>query len=384
MKRVLKFSLVYFKRLDKLLILLCLGACFFSAYMLYSMVSNEVSPFVHSRHYKMQIGMGLAGLSAALIVAVVNYKYIAKFWFIGAAAGVLLMLLLHTPLGVGPQGSEEINWLDFGFTTIQPSEFLKFFYVITYSAHLAKAGKRMNQIPHLMLLAAHTAVPCLLLLSRGDFGTTLVVLLITFTMLFIAGLWWRYVAAILALVPVVAFVMWNYIFKNYHRLRILVLIDEEVQEAEMLGFYHQQHRSLIAIGSGELTGRGLFGGEYIYIPEYQTDFIFSYIGMTLGFAGTVATLCLIMFILIRILSNCLIAKDILGKYMCVGVFAMFLYNTIINVGMTLAVMPVIGQPLPLIGAGGSAVLAYFMGIGLVLSVRAHKDKKHHMFYTEKD
>jgi rod shape determining protein RodA len=384
MKRVLKHLLTYFKRLDKLLLLLCLFACFFSAYLLFSMVSNEVSPFVNARHYRMQVAMGIAGLFAALVLAAVNYKYFAKFWYIGAAAGVFMMLLLHTPLGVGPQGSEEINWLNFGFTTIQPSEFLKVFYVITYSAHLAKVGKRMNQIPHLVLLALHTAVPCLLLLSRGDFGTTLVFLLITFTMLIIAGLWWRYVAVILALVPVVAFVMWHYVFKNYHKLRILVLIDEEVREAEMQSFFHQQHRSLIAIGSGELTGRGLFGGEYIYIPEFQTDFIFSYIGMTLGFVGCVATLCLIMLIMIRILGNCLIAKDTLGKYICVGVFAMFLYNTIINVGMTLAVMPVIGQPLPLIGAGGSAVLAYFMGIGLVLSVRAHKDKKYHMFYTEKD
>ncbi|MDR2531879.1 MAG: FtsW/RodA/SpoVE family cell cycle protein [Oscillospiraceae bacterium] len=384
MKRLLRYSLIYFKRLDKLLILLCLSACFFSAYMLYGMVQNEVSAFVFERHYKMQLAMAFVGLFAALVLGAINYKLISKFWYLGAVCGVGLMLLLFTPLGVGPQGSEEINWLNFGFTTIQPSEFLKFFYVITFSTHLAKAGKRMNQIPHLALLFAHAACPMLLLLSRGDFGTTLVVMLITFTMLFIAGLWWRYVAAIIAMIPVVAFVMWNYVFRNYHKLRILILIDEEIREAEMLGFFNQQYRSLLAIGSGELTGRGLFGGEYIYVPEYQTDFIFSYIGMTLGFVGCVSVLGLIMFILIRILANCLIAKDTLGKYMCVGVFAMFLYNTIINVGMTLAVMPVIGQPLPLIGAGGSSVLAYFLGIGLVLSVRAHKDKKYHMFYTEKE
>jgi rod shape determining protein RodA len=224
----------------------------------------------------------------------------------------------------------------------------------------------------------------LLTISRGDFGTTLVFMLITFTMLFIAGLWWRYVAIIAAMVPVAAFVFWNFIFKAYHKLRILVLIDPEVREAEMLNFYMQQNQSLIAIGSGQMTGRGLFGGEYTYVPAYQTDFIFSYIGMTLGFVGCVATLALIAFILIRILHNCLIAKDALGRYMCIGVFSMIIFNTIINVGMTLAVMPVIGQTLPFISAGGSSVLALFMAIGLVLSVRVHKDKKYHMFYTEKD
>jgi rod shape determining protein RodA len=348
------------------------------------MVTNEVSEFAQERHYRMQLGMTVLGLFFALGIAAVNYKYISKMWYLGAAAGVILMFLLFTPLGIQTAGSEEVNWLNLGFVSIQPSEFLKVFYVITFSTHLSKVGRRMNQIPHLVLLAAHAVCPMLLVISRGDFGTTLVFMLMTITMLFIAGLWWRYMALIFAMVPVAAFVFWNYLFKPYHKLRILILIDEDIREAEMLSFFNQQHRSLIAIGSGELTGRGLFGGEYIYVPEFQTDFIFSYIGMTLGFVGCVATLGLIAFILMRILANCLIAKDPLGKYICVGVFSMIFYNTIINIGMTLAVMPVIGQTLPFISAGGSSVLALYMAIGLVLSVRAHKDKKYHMFYTEKE
>ncbi|MCL1823526.1 MAG: FtsW/RodA/SpoVE family cell cycle protein [Oscillospiraceae bacterium] len=383
-KRFLNYFWEYFKRLDKLLLLLCVIACSFSAFMLYSMVVNDVSEYVKERHYVMQLGMMGMGLFAALVIAAVNYKHLAKFWYIGAFIGITLMLLLFTPLGVQTEGSEEVNWLYLGFTAIQPSEFLKFFYIISFSAHLAKLGKKMNKIPNLILLLVHAAVPVLLVISRGDFGTTLVFILITFTMLFIAGLYWRYIAAIIAMMPVAGFVVWNFVFKSYHKLRFLVIFDEEIREAEMLNFFDQQRRSLIAIGSGELTGKGLFGGEYIYIPEFQTDFIFAYIGMTLGFVGCVATLCLIAFILIRILINCLAAKDPLGKYICVGVFAMFFYNTIINIGMVLAVLPVIGQTLPFISAGGSSVLALFMAIGLVLSVRAHKDKKYHMFYTEKD
>jgi rod shape determining protein RodA len=384
MKRILKISLIYLKRLDKLLLLLCLSASFFSAYIIFTMVQNRVTPFAVSRHYQMQIAMALLGLCAALVIGAINYKYYAKAWYVSAAAGAILTLLLHTPLGRGTPGSEEINWLYLGFTSIQPSEFLKFFYVITFSTHLAKIGKKMNQLIHLGLLALHAIIPMLLVFSRGDFGTTLVLMLITLTMLFISGLWWRYVALISALVPLVAFVFWQYLFRPYHKLRILVLIDEEVREAEMLGFFNQQHRSLIAMGSGELTGRGLSGGEYIYVPEYQTDFIFTYIGMTLGFVGCVAVLCWIMFILIRILSTCLIAKDPLGKYICIGVFSMIFYNTVINVGMCLAVMPVIGQTLPFISAGGSSVLAHFMAIGLILSVRSHRSTKYHMFYTEKE
>ena len=384
MKRILKMSLDYLKRLDKLLLLLCLSAGFFSAYVIYTMVQNQVTPFAVSRHYQMQGAMTLLGFAAALIIGAVNYKYYAKAWYVSAAAGATLTLLLHTPLGMGTPGSEEVNWLNLGFAAIQPSEFLKVFFVITFSAHLSKIGARMNQLLHLGLLALHAVIPMLLVFSRGDFGTTLVLMLITLTMLFIAGLWWRYMAAVAAIIPVMAFVFWNFLFKPYHKLRILVLIDEEVRQSEMLGFFNQQHQSLVAIGSGELTGRGLSGGEYIYVPEYQTDFIFSYIGMTLGFVGCVAVLGWIVFILARILAACLIAKDPLGKYMCVGVFSMILYNTIINVGMCLAVMPVIGQTLPFISAGGSSVLAHFMAIGLILSVRAHRTQKYHMFYTEKE
>ncbi|MCL2019497.1 MAG: FtsW/RodA/SpoVE family cell cycle protein [Oscillospiraceae bacterium] len=384
MKQILNNFLNYLKRLDILLILLCLSACFLSTYILYSMVQNEVSVFARARHYQMQLAMTFMGLVAALVIAAINYKYISRFWYVGAVAGLTLMFLLFTPLGLQTEGSEEVNWLNVGFTAIQPSEFLKFFFVISFSTHLAKIGKKMNRIPHLALLIAHAAVPVLLVLSRGDFGTTLVFIFIIITMLFIAGLWWRYIALGVAFVPVAAFVMWNYIFKPYHKLRILVLIDEEIRDSEMLGFFNQQHRSLVAIGSGELTGKGLFNGDYIYVPAFQTDFIFSYIGMTLGFVGCVITLGLIASICLRILSNCLIAKDTLGKYMCVGVFSMFLYNTIINVGMTLAVIPVIGQPMPFISAGGSSVLAYFLGIGLVLSVRAHRFQKYHMFYKERE
>ena len=384
MKQILNISLEYLKRLDKLLLLLCVCACVFSALMLHGMVHNNVTPFATSRHYQMQLAMMAAGVIAALAIMTVNYKFISKLWYLWAAAGFVLMGLLFTPLGMKAAGSEEINWLNLGFTAIQPSEFVKVFFVVTFSAHLAKVGKKMNQIPHLILLFMHAVTPMLLIISRGDFGTTLVLILIVLTMLFIAGLWWRYVAIIIALVPVAAFVFWQFVFKEYHKTRILVIINEEVRREQILNYFNQQYRSLMALGSGGLTGNGLYGGEYIYVPAFQTDFIFTYIGMVLGFVGCAAALLIIGLILIRILANCLIAKDTLGKYLCAGVFSMIFYNTIINVGMCLAVFPVIGQTLPFFSAGGSAVLSHFMAVGLVLSVRTHKDKKYHMFYTEKD
>lgn len=384
MKRYLKLFLNYLKRLDKLLILLCLVACGFSIVLLYTMNENDISSYVFERHYKMQIYMTLLGLALALVIAGINYHTISKLWFIYAPITLILTLLLFTPLGVTVEGADDIGWLNIGFTAIQPSEFLKITFIMTFSTHLSKLGRRINQIPHFILLCIHGVIPVALISVQGDDGTALVFLFMFISMMFAAGLWWRYIIAGLIAAPVGIYIAWNYVMQPHHKLRFLVLYDEAVQAEQMINLYDQQRRGLIAIGSGELTGKGLLGADYTYVPAMQTDFIFSYIGMTLGFIGCIATVCLLLLICVKILHVSFVALDMLGRIICVGTFSMFLFHSVINIGMALAVIPVIGIPLPFISAGGSSLLALYGAIGLVLSVYMHKDKQHHMFYTEKE
>lgn len=384
MKQIFTLFWNYIKRLNKLLLFLCVGISLFSVLLLYTMVENDISSYVLPRHYKMQFYMTLLGALAALVIAGINYRFLSKLWFIYAPVALLLTLLLFTPLGISVEGADDIGWLSLGFASIQPSEFLKIAFIMTFATHLSRVGKKMNQLPHFLLLCLHGAFPVGLISFQGDDGTALVFLFMFIMMMFAAGLWWRYVIAGLTLVPVGCIIAWNYIMQPHHKLRFQILFSEEMQIEHALGIYDQQRNGLIVLGSGELTGKGLLGGSYTYVAAMHTDFIFAYIGMTLGFVGCVLTVCLLLAVCARILHISFQARDSLGKLICIGAFSMFLFHSVINIGMVLAVIPVIGIPLPFISAGGSSLLALFAAIGLVLSVYAHKDKQYHLFYTEKD
>lgn len=383
MKFVLSQTWDYIKRLDKLLLLLCLVACGFSILLLYTLNENEISSRVTETQYKTQIAASLLGLAGAMLIAGINYKFLSKIWFTYAPIALILTLLLFTSLGIRNEGADDIGWLRLGPITFQPSEILKIAFIMTFATHLSKVREKMNQIPHFLLLCLNGLAPAALVSIQGDDGTALVFLFIFITMMFAAGVSWKYMLLAVVAAPAACYVAWNFLMQNHHKLRFLILFDEELQAANPDSYY-QQLQGLIALGSGELTGKGLTGGTYTYVPEIDSDYIFSYIGMTLGFIGCVATIVLLATISIKVLSVSSASKDPLGKYICVGVFAMILFHTVINVGMVLGVMPVVGIPLPFISAGGTSVLSMFLGIGLVLSVYGHRDTKYHLFYSEKD
>jgi rod shape determining protein RodA len=267
---------------------------------------------------------------------------------------------------------------------IQPSEFLTVAFIMSFATHLYKVGDRLNRLVHVALLCLHALVPIAIMAAQGNTGTPLIVILIFVLMLFMAGISWKYIVAAVVATPLAGYAFWNFYANEYHKLRILVIFDEEIQQAEILRFFNQQYYSLMAMGSGGLTGQGLEGGDYISIFAIHNDFIFSYIGMTLGMIGCLGVILFMLVLCIRILSVMSAAKDPLGRAICSGAFATVFFHTVINVGMAIAVTPVIGVQLPFISAGGSSTLSFYIAMGLVMSVWAHREKKYHMFYTEKD
>lgn len=382
--RALKKVLEYIKRLDKLLILLCLGASVFGIILLYSLYVNDFAG-VSESYYQTQIIATVLGLAVMLFIAGVNYRFISKIWFIYAPIALILVLLLFTSLGQGRQGADDVGWLKIGSFTIQPSELLKVAFIMTFSTHLYKDQKNINRPTHFLLLCAHGMLPVGLISIQGDDGTAMVFLFMFIIMLVVAGLSWKYILAGCLAIPAVVFFAWNFLMQPHHKRRFLVLFDAEMQQEEIQGIWYQQYWGKIALGSGGMTGTGLFGGDnYVYTSELHNDFIFAYIGNALGFVGCLCTVVLLLAICLKTYSNALSAKDNLGKYICTGVFAMILCHMIINIGMVLTVMPVIGIPLPFISAGGTSTVALYAAIGLVLSVYGHREKKYHMFYTEKD
>ncbi len=379
MKTILNYLKSYIKHVDKFLMVMCLGI---TAFDIFLMASMKKTGFINDAALKTQIVAAIIGIFAAFVISLIDYKWLAKYWFVYAPVAVILQLLLFTPLGV--KRDDDIAWLDFKFFTVQPSEILKFVFIITLAVHIFKLGDKLNSFPHFLGVCVHAFVPAGIILIQGDAGSALVFMFIFICMLFIGGISWKYITAGILAVPAVAYVAWNYIMKDHHRMRIRLLFDKELQQKEIQNMFYQQHRGTIALGSGQLTGLGFNADNYTYTSEIYNDYVFAYIGMTMGFIGCMCVVIALAVICLMVMSNASGAQDKLGKMICVGVFATIFFHCVINIGMVLTVVPVIGIPLPFISQGGTVMIMMHACIGLVLSVSAHKEKPKHMFYTEKD
>lgn len=382
MKSILNYLGGYFRHVDKILPIICIGLTVFDVLLINTMSYDNIG-FVDSGTAKTQLIAGILGVGTAFAISLIDYKFISKVWFIYAPIAIILQLLLFVP-GLGIKRDDDLAWLDLKFITIQPSEILKFAFILTLATHISKLGEKINSPKHLLLVCVHGLAPVALIIKQGDAGSALVFLFIFICMLFMAGISWKYLLAGAAAVPPVLYVAWNYIMKNHHRKRFLVLFDKQMQEEERLGLYFQQYNGTIALGSGQLKGLGFDADNYTSTPYIWNDSIFSYIGMTLGFIGCMCVVIALAALCLNLLSNASGAQDMLGKLICVGVFAMVFFHCVINIGMVLSVMPVIGIPLPFISQGGTAMIMMHATMGLVLSVTAHREKAKHMFYTEKD
>lgn len=384
MKTALSIIWGYISKLDKTLLLLCTVASAWGVVLLYSLPVNNgyYRAYFGASLYKTQLIASVLGILVALILSGIDYKYFAKLWFIHAPIAVILVMLTFTSLGIMREGSDNKAWLDFfGLISFQPAEVLKISFILTFAMHLNKVGGEVNRLRNFIPLCFHGAVPTLLIMGQGDDGTALVFVFIFFCMIFAAGLSWKYLLAGGIAAPFAGMLIWFKFLGTYQKNRILVLFNPDIDPTG-LGIANQQIKGKIALGSGQLSGKGLFGGDYYYVAEMHNDFIFSYIGQVAGFIGCVATICVLAAITIKLLFNSRFAKDPLGKYICVGVFAIITFHTIVNIGMVLGVMPVIGLPLPFISAGGTSVVTLYAAIGVAMSVFSHKTKGYALFYDK--
>lgn len=313
------------------------------------------------------------GLLLALYVSQLDYRRLCHRWLWFAIPSLLLVCLTFTPLGISAAGTDDTAWLglpfgsDTPFITFQPSEFLKIAFIITFSNHLQKVDKRLNRPSALLLLCAHAALPITLVFLQGDDGTALVFLLIAAVMLFSAGVHWGYCGGGIVAFVIAAVLLWQTLDESKCG-RLLTLIYPE-QYADTYGW--QQHRALISIGNGGLWGVGYRNGGIFSIFARNNDFIFTEAAEEFGLIGAIVLLGLLLSVILLLLFAAVRAKDALGQHLCVGLAGLIASQAVINVGMNLRLVPVIGITLPFFSAGGSAVLAVYLGIGLALSVHFH-------------
>lgn len=354
----------YIKLTDNVLILSCIAASVYSCVLLYSLARNE------------KIGMGIftkqalfsvIGVISAIVVSKIDYEFMANMWKIHMPVAIILNLLTFTSLGI--QRAEYIDdraWLEIPFIgTFQPSELLKLSFILTFSLHLASVSKSINKLKTLIPVCIHGAIPVLLIHLQGDDGTAIIFALIFLFMLFKSGLSYKYILGGIVVLAVFVPLFWFFVLSDHQKNRILAVYSPQNSSKSILW---QQYIGKIAIGSGGISGKGLSSDSYQMIPEEHNDFIFSFLGEATGLVGTILMLGIILLICFRIIYTINIAEDELGENICVGVFAMIICQSIINIGMNLSLIPVIGITLPLMSAGGTSVMATYLSIGLVLSV----------------
>ncbi len=366
----------YYKRLDKPLLVAVTLCALFSVLLLYSLYATGTAD-IEARYYIIQLISTFLGIGAALIIASLDYHHFTKLWFLYIPASLALIALTFTSLGMQRAGADDRAWLNIGFTSMQPSEFLKLSFILSFSYHLHKDQENINHPLHLLFILIHGAIPIGIVALQGDYGTALVFLVMFVTMLFSAGLSFKYIIAALVITPPAIYLLWNYVLQSLHKKRIMVLIHPGT---DPMGLEYQQNLGLSALRSGKLFGNGFFSDKFVEVPEIHNDFMFAHIGQTCGFVGAVITIGVLAYICIKVLNDSRKTMDLLGKLICMGTFAMLFIHCFMNIGMVLKVMPVIGIPLPFFSAGGTALLSMYIAIGFVLSCYSHNEKRYRMFY----
>lgn len=281
---------------------------------------------------------------------------------------VSCVLLLSTILfGYGEEEWGANLWLRVGPVSFQPSEFAKIGIILSFGAFLEKSHKTINHPLTLLKVLIIMGIPLVLVYKQDDFGTMMVFAFFLALMLFASGLHWGYVCSAIVLVGASVPLVYN-MLDSYRKDRILDFLDPS---RNPLGSGYQAMQGTIAIGSGQLFGRGYLQGvqsQFGFLPEQQTDFIFAVVGEEFGFIGGLLLILAYTFLLYRILTVARKAKDVFGATVSIGVAAMIFVHIFENIGMTIGLMPVTGIPLPLMSYGGTFQLIVLTGIGLVLSI----------------
>ncbi len=379
MKKIRELVKKYFSAVDKWLLFFCLSISTLGILCQYSLVNSNVASTLRitERVALVQVLASLMGIVAAIIISNFDYHFMAKLWKLYVPVSVFLVILTFF---IGMQVDETIDdkaWLRLPFgLTFQPSELLKICFILSFAYHLSRVYGQVNRPLNLLLLCLHGGFPIILIHFQGDDGTALVFAAIFAAMLFAAGLSWKYIIALLPVVAAAVPIVWQYFLTDDQRTRFLAVYFTEY--ADPLGTDYQQRLSRISIGLGQLQGEGLFQDSYWYVPKMHNDLIFSFICQALGFVGALIVVALLCGICFRCIYDAKIALDPMGAYICYGVFAMFFFQCIVNIGMCISVLPVIGITLPLLSAGGTSIAITYLGIGLVLSVHVHR--RRNLFY----
>jgi rod shape determining protein RodA len=360
------------RHLDPTLLISALALTAFGNLMVYSASSSRLRDQGLSPRYLLnrQMTFSLIGLGVMVVVATFNYRRLRAWAYPMYLAGLALLIAVLSPLGASAKGAQ--RWINVGFFQLQPSEFMKIAVLIALAYYLSERRGHPG-VGAVIGGCVLVLVPAVLIFKQPDLGTLLVLMALLLTMLVVGGTRARMMFVILLLgVSSVVGVLHTHVLKDYQLARLTAFLDPSADK-QRTGYNLDQAR--IAVGSGQLTGKGLFTGTQTnldFVPEVQTDFIFTAVGEELGFIGAVVLLGLFVIFLWRGLRIAMLSKDLFGTMLATGVVAMLAFQMFINIGMTIGVSPITGIPLPFVSYGGSSMITTYVATGLLLNVHMRR------------
>lgn len=339
-----------------------------SILVLYSAGGGAWHPFALSQLVKILLGFGVF-----FVAAFTNIKTWVKSAYVFYAVA-LVMIVMVTFFGHTGMGAQ--RWLNLGIIHIQPSELIKIALVMALGRYFAWLNSvELSQMKNYIVPACMLLVPFMLIVIQPDLGTALSLGMITVGMFYIVGAQkkWFIIAIILGLMS--APVVWYGGLHDYQRGRIITFINPD-RDARGAGY--QINQAKIAFGSGGILGKGYMKGsqsQQSFLPEKQTDFIFTMLGEEMGFIGAFSLLALYSWIIIILFWCAKTCRNRFGQLVCFGFMLNFFIYYFINISMVLGLMPTVGVPLPLMSFGGSSLLSLMFGFGLCQNAHIHKDQQ---------
>lgn len=359
--RMLHFNLVIF------MCVVSLGVI--GILMQYSAAGGEMMPWAKPHLIKYMIGF-----VAFVLMSVIPLSVYMRLAYPIYAACLLLLVGVEVAgyVGMGAQ-----RWISLGSFNLQPSEFMKLALILALARYYHMA--RQEDINHLMMMVPPILMivfPALLILKQPNLGTATITTFIGLVMAFMAGLRWQYFAALISAGLISLPIGWQFLH-DYQRQRVMTFLDPS---QDPLGSGYNITQSIIAIGSGGFTGKGFLNGsqgQLNFLPEKQTDFIFTMIAEELGFIGSLVVLLLFAALIGYGLALMVRPRNRFGALIAAGITAMLFAHLFINVGMVMGLLPVVGVPLPFLSYGGTFLLAVMMAMGLLMNVYLNRDVSLH-------
>lgn len=360
----------YLRHLDYLLIVATVGLIVYGVTMIFFATRHDVTgaPLYFVRQQLIAV---VAGVVIAVVVSLLDYEIYRRFqWILYAVAVVILVAVL--PLGEVVNGAT--RWIDLGFTRFQPSAAALLLLALSIGGFLADRIDMLGSKRITAIALALVALPAVLVYQEPDFGSAMVMLMLTLAMLLFYGTPWTHFAVLagtglgvfvvaLKVLPLAGINL----IHQYQIDRLFVFINPG-EQSDAAGYNVIQ--SMIAVGSGALTGRGDMATQTTldFLPEHHTDFIFAVISERNGFLGASVLLVLYALFIWRALRIAVLARDMYGSILAGGIGVMILFQVFVNIGMTIGIMPVTGIPLPFVSYGGTAMIAFLVFVGLLEAI----------------